>query len=158
MTDPVKRSRLFRKIAGLPPAQFEELLFAISPPAGNVSSASAPQSSRVGELLNWAESPIGCGLADLASCTKDIFGLDVPDFALPAQSATVSSQPATAVPKVANRGPQAYQADLGNGVLLDIVPIPAGTFWMGSPEKEAERDESEGPQHRVTVSAFYMGK
>ncbi|MEM6837984.1 MAG: formylglycine-generating enzyme family protein [Cyanobacteria bacterium P01_C01_bin.120] len=159
MTDPVKRSRLFRTIAGLPPAQFEELLFAISPPAGNVSSASAPQSLRVGELLNWAESPIGCGLADLASCTKDIFGLDVPDFALPAQSTIVSPQPVTETPKVATRRePQAYQADLGNEVRLDMVPIPVGAFWMGSPDKEVDRLDREGPQHRVTVPAFYMGK
>ena len=159
MTDPVKRSRLFRTIAGLPPAQFEELLFAISPPAGNVSSASAPQSLRVGELLNWAESPIGCGLADLASCTKDIFGLNVPDFALPAQSTIVSLQPVTETSKVATRcEPQAYQEDLGNRVRLDMVPIPAGPFWMGSSEKEVDRSDLEGPQHRVSVPAFYMGK
>jgi len=36
--------------------------------------------------------------------------------------------------------------------------IPAGTFMMGSPENEEERDEREGPQHQVTISRpFYMG-
>jgi len=38
-----------------------------------------------------------------------------------------------------------------------MVKIPAGTFAMGSPANEAEREDSE-VQHQVTVSAFYMGK
>jgi formylglycine-generating enzyme required for sulfatase activity len=36
------------------------------------------------------------------------------------------------------------------------VPIPAGTFTMGSPESEAGRGADEGPQHKVTLPAFYM--
>ncbi len=36
------------------------------------------------------------------------------------------------------------------------MDVPAGTFTMGSPEDEAGRDDDEGPQHRVTVSAFRM--
>jgi formylglycine-generating enzyme required for sulfatase activity len=32
-----------------------------------------------------------------------------------------------------------------------MVVIPAGTFMMGSPENEADRDNSEGPQHKVTI-------
>ena len=37
-----------------------------------------------------------------------------------------------------------------------MVPIPAGTFTMGSPESEAGRGADEGPQHKVTLPAFYM--
>jgi formylglycine-generating enzyme required for sulfatase activity/tetratricopeptide (TPR) repeat protein len=48
--------------------------------------------------------------------------------------------------------------NLGNGVTLDMVQIPSGTFMMGSPENEKERSSAEGPQHRVTVDAFWMGK
>ncbi len=49
--------------------------------------------------------------------------------------------------------------DLGGGVTLDLVSIPAGSFMMGSPENEAERYGDEGPQHRVTISSgFWMGK
>jgi formylglycine-generating enzyme required for sulfatase activity len=49
--------------------------------------------------------------------------------------------------------------DLGNGQKLDLVLIPAGTFIMGSPANEAERDDSEGPRHRVKIGyEFYMGK
>jgi formylglycine-generating enzyme required for sulfatase activity len=40
---------------------------------------------------------------------------------------------------------------------IDMVQIPAGTFMMGSPAGEPERDDDE-TQHQVTVSSFYMGK
>jgi len=43
-------------------------------------------------------------------------------------------------------------------ITFDMVPIPAGTFRMGSPPGEPGRDEDEGPQHEVTLPAFYMGR
>ena len=48
--------------------------------------------------------------------------------------------------------------DLGNGIKLQMVYIPGGTFTMGSPESEEGRDDDEGPQHDVTVPPFFMGK
>ncbi len=52
-----------------------------------------------------------------------------------------------------------YQTeDLGNGVMLEMVSIPGGTFMMGSPKTEENRRKSEGPQHKVTVKPFLMGK
>jgi formylglycine-generating enzyme required for sulfatase activity len=39
-----------------------------------------------------------------------------------------------------------------------MVRIPGGTFTMGSSKDEPERDESESPQHQVTVSTFFMGR
>ncbi|MGD1701155.1 SUMF1/EgtB/PvdO family nonheme iron enzyme [Dapis sp. BLCC M229] len=45
-----------------------------------------------------------------------------------------------------------------NGVSLEMVKIPPGRFLMGSPETEAERWNSEGPQHNVDVPEFFMGK
>ncbi|GHV90479.1 hypothetical protein AGMMS50268_09820 [Spirochaetia bacterium] len=39
-----------------------------------------------------------------------------------------------------------------------FVRIEGGTFTMGSPSSEAERFSDEGPQHTVSISAFYMGK
>jgi formylglycine-generating enzyme required for sulfatase activity len=50
-----------------------------------------------------------------------------------------------------------YTEDLGNGTLLKMVKIPAGTFVMGSPDDEAERLDSEGPQHQVTLGEVFMG-
>ncbi len=47
---------------------------------------------------------------------------------------------------------------LAEKVELEMVEIPGDTFMMGSPENEAERLRSEGPQHPVTVPPFYIGK
>jgi formylglycine-generating enzyme required for sulfatase activity len=53
---------------------------------------------------------------------------------------------------------QVVQADLGEGVALEMVQIPAGRFWMGSPEGEKTND-SELPRHEVTIGkSFWMGK
>jgi formylglycine-generating enzyme required for sulfatase activity/predicted Ser/Thr protein kinase len=48
--------------------------------------------------------------------------------------------------------------DLGNGVILEMVAIRGGTFFMGSPENEEGRWHSESPQHQVIVPPFFMGK
>ncbi|RJP18416.1 MAG: hypothetical protein C4527_29220, partial [Candidatus Omnitrophota bacterium] len=46
-----------------------------------------------------------------------------------------------------------------NAKPLEMVLIPAGTFTMGSPSSEKDRDNDEGPQHQVTISKpFYLGK
>jgi formylglycine-generating enzyme required for sulfatase activity len=47
---------------------------------------------------------------------------------------------------------------LGNGVSLDLVWCPAGSFVMGSPEDEKGRRDEE-IQHRVTLTkGFWMGR
>jgi formylglycine-generating enzyme required for sulfatase activity len=51
-----------------------------------------------------------------------------------------------------------HTMDLGNGVTLDVVKIPAGQFLMGSPDNEERRYEYEDPQHRVTIPEFWLGK
>ena len=48
--------------------------------------------------------------------------------------------------------------DLGGGVSLPLVRIPAGEFVMGSPDTEPERGGVEGPQHRVRLREFWMGQ
>ena len=50
------------------------------------------------------------------------------------------------------------QEQLGVGVALTLVKIPAGTFLMGSPENEPQRLDSEGPQHEVTLCSFIMAQ
>ena len=51
-----------------------------------------------------------------------------------------------------------FTEDLGNGVSVDMIYIPGGTFLMGSPETEAESNYWEKPQHQVTIQPFFMGK
>jgi formylglycine-generating enzyme required for sulfatase activity len=53
---------------------------------------------------------------------------------------------------------QHFIENLGDGIQLEMVAIPGGTFMMGSPENEPERRENESPQHQVTVPRFLLGK
>jgi formylglycine-generating enzyme required for sulfatase activity len=46
----------------------------------------------------------------------------------------------------------------GTRVSFAMVPIPGGEFVMGSPDTEPGRKPDEGPQHKVKVSAFWMGQ
>ena len=52
-----------------------------------------------------------------------------------------------------------YQETIpGTEVSFEMVPIPAGEFLLGSPASESDRDDVEGPQVRVQVPAFWIGK
>ena len=44
------------------------------------------------------------------------------------------------------------------GAKYSMVPIPAGEFLMGSPTAEQNRQDDEGPQRKVSISPFWMGK
>ncbi|MBI3413760.1 MAG: SUMF1/EgtB/PvdO family nonheme iron enzyme [Verrucomicrobia bacterium] len=46
----------------------------------------------------------------------------------------------------------------GTGVKFDLLPIPSGEFLMGSPANEPGRGADEGPQHKVRIEPFWMGK
>lgn len=46
----------------------------------------------------------------------------------------------------------------GTNVSFEIIPVPAGTYTIGSPEEESDRNEDEGPQREVIVSPFWIGK
>ncbi|MFB2771225.1 SUMF1/EgtB/PvdO family nonheme iron enzyme [Pelatocladus sp. BLCC-F211] len=49
-----------------------------------------------------------------------------------------------------------YTEELGNGVTMEMVAIPGGSFLMGATEEEGDADER--PQHQVTVEPFFIGK
>ncbi|VXD22777.1 hypothetical protein PL8927_760084 [Planktothrix serta PCC 8927] len=63
------------------------------------------------------------------------------------QGLIINSQPQKA---------QEFLEDLDTKKMLEMVSIPGGTFLMGSPQRIG--NDSEKPQHQVTVSAFLMGK
>jgi formylglycine-generating enzyme required for sulfatase activity len=46
----------------------------------------------------------------------------------------------------------------GTRVTYAMVPIPGGEFVMGSPDAEPDRKSDEGPQHKVKISPFWMGR
>jgi formylglycine-generating enzyme required for sulfatase activity len=56
---------------------------------------------------------------------------------------------------------------LGEGIPLELMEIPGGTFWMGTDDEEIERlvkkfdwehFREERPQHQVTIQPFSMGR
>ena len=87
------------------------------------------------------------------------------------QATIVAEQQRAAVIALAKQGVQKKSAqdfeevlpktrtfDLGNGVNLEMVLIPAGTFMMGSPDSEKGRHQDE-TYHEVTITKpFYLGK
>ena len=51
-----------------------------------------------------------------------------------------------------------YKQKISTNVSFEMVPITGGEFTMGSPDIEPGRAADEGPQHRVSVESFWMGK
>ena len=45
----------------------------------------------------------------------------------------------------------------GSDVTFKMVPVPGGSFLLGSPSDEVGREDTEGPQVEVEVSPFWMG-
>jgi len=70
-------------------------------------------------------------------------------------------RPSSAPPTRSSLAPKAGQKmalDLGDGVKMEFVWIPAGKFEMGSPDNEFGRSKEEGPAHGVRISrGFWMG-
>jgi len=71
-------------------------------------------------------------------------------------------RPASDLPTRSSLAPKAGQEmalDLGDGVKMEFVWIPAGKFKMGSPDDEKDREANEGPVHLVTITkGFWLGK
>jgi len=51
-----------------------------------------------------------------------------------------------------------WRVELGDGVDLPLIELPAGELVMGSPADEAERASDEGPLHRVRLERFLIGQ
>jgi len=55
--------------------------------------------------------------------------------------------------------PKELAVDLGGGVKLEMILIPAGEFLMGSPDSDVVAFPHEKPQHKVRIPRpFYLGK
>ena len=46
----------------------------------------------------------------------------------------------------------------GTNLKFALVPVPGGTFTIGSPKDEEKRSDDEGPQRTVEIKPFWMGK
>lgn len=54
--------------------------------------------------------------------------------------------------------PTASFAESVNGAEIDMVFVKGGTFVMGSPVSDSDRDQDEGPQAELTVHSFHISK
>lgn len=68
-----------------------------------------------------------------------------------AEPAPAARTPDPAAPKPAGKVPMCKDCP-------EMVSIPAGSFTMGSPDSEDDRNEREGPQTKINIRAFSMGK
>jgi formylglycine-generating enzyme required for sulfatase activity len=68
--------------------------------------------------------------------------------------------------RISKRSPEKSQSDMKPykdviphaEISFDMVPIPGGEFTMGTPETEPGRKKDEGPQRKVKIDPFWMGK
>ncbi len=76
------------------------------------------------------------------------------DDSAPSDPRKVANADATAAAEM-----KPYTEVIGNtDVTFDMVPIPGGTFMMGSADNAPGHKSDEGPQHEVQISPFWMGK
>lgn len=79
----------------------------------------------------------------------------------PAQSpGIVAEQPASGPFVKTERGFMVPYTETipGTNVTFEMIPIPSGEFLLGSPDGESSRNEDEGPQLKVRVAPYWIGK
>ncbi len=77
---------------------------------------------------------------------------------LPTTKAIHGKIAATADGDAASMKAYAEKAPLAGGAGYDLVPVPGGEFTIGTPASEAGRKDDEGPQRKVKVEPFWMGR
>ncbi len=105
---------------------------------------------------------------NIASCLSALLAVlvvpvgcfaDAPDT--PAANAGIVSQKPSSGPAVKIDGgymvPYAFRIP-GTDVSIDMVPVPGGTFKLGSPDGEVDRNDDEGPQIDVIVDPMWVAK
>ena len=110
----------------------------------------------------------------LSICIRDLLAVSLAVAAIILTQASIAKEPAPApgaqglVAKQPADGPFVkvdggymvpYTEKIpGTDVSFEMIPIAGGEFLMGSPPTEEERNDDEGPQVRVKVEPFWMGK
>src|SRR6266436_5448489 len=96
------------------------------------------------------------GIRDVAVTGVQTCALPISGWLLPHRlgTATASSTASLAAEEL-----KPYTETIpGTGVKFEMIPIAGGTFTMGTPPGEFKRSDDEGPQHQVTIHAFWMEK
>ena len=141
---PQERLDLLRTLSELPPSVFAEIRIGIGAHKSLLPREDASSKRRAIALFDWAMSPIGPGEIALKQLADSVIEHYRENLVLPTSEDDDQIQG------------QPIRLELLNGASLDLVHIPAGYFLMGSLGDEPDREASEGPQHPVTVSEFYL--
>ncbi|MFM9064054.1 MAG: formylglycine-generating enzyme family protein, partial [Pirellula sp.] len=103
---------------------------------------------------------LGYGLS--ASCLAGIFTTADCGFVLGQETKATSDDKTLVIPEsVASTQEQMKPyAELveHSPAKIEMIPIPGGTFRMGSPDGQEGRKADEGPVHEVKISPFWMAK
>jgi formylglycine-generating enzyme required for sulfatase activity len=77
---------------------------------------------------------------------------------LPTTKAIHEKIAAKADPKPGEMKGYTEAVPLADGGVIELIPIPAGKYKIGSPASEANRAEDEGPQKEIAIEPFWMAK
>ncbi len=72
--------------------------------------------------------------------------------------AQVSNRPVFTTPAMVTRFGMYTEQIPGSTVTFNMMPVPGGTFRMGSPENEPLRRSDEGPVVQARIDSFYMAE
>ncbi len=101
-----------------------------------------------GRLLAWLGAAL-LTLVALAGCAR---------AAPTATSLPPPPAASVATPTARPALPGSLVLALADGVDLELVPVPAGAFVMGSSEDDALADIDERPQHTLHLAEYYIGR
>jgi len=153
-----ERLKLIQQLTALPQPMFEQIVFALGVPRGNITDAS-PLGQRAAALLNWAQSSDGPGLKAVETIYHEILGEQKQSTSAPAStvsasisesvsmsdSFTASQEPPSSHPSQRQQvsttprlivtrhraAAQSFIENLADGIDLEMVLIQGSTFLAG---------------------------
>ena len=106
--------------------------------------------SRIGLLLGVAAVAAFTGLSNIRAEDPTPKPSELPPVAWMLKASPLPESDAATADEM-----KAYTETIpGSDAKFEMLPIPGGTFVMGSPEDEADREEDEGPQVKVEIAPF----
>jgi hypothetical protein len=151
-----QRLRLIKQLNALPQAQFNEIVFALEPPPGVISSGSGAQGDRAKELLDWSEGPTDPSIAAVLDLLSDYLSLE---------DLGIAPTPAETPPAAQSKSPQAAATESASAAPLRLEEpeglVPVGSpFYIERPPVETDCYETiERPGSLIRIKApRQMGK
>ncbi|ACK71265.1 NB-ARC domain protein [Gloeothece citriformis PCC 7424] len=144
------RLNLLKTLNAITPEQLDMIMLILEPPPGIIPHLSATQGLRVTALLQWAESPNGCGWAEVEQILNEIIS----------PKPETNQQPAFA--KINNRvttSPVEYPGELKKKPRFNLAPsLPS--YFVERPEhsqaiKQKLLDDSTAETGILVISAIY---